>query len=289
MDWRDIPSLAALRAFEAVARAGSFSAAARELNVTHAAIAQHVRAIEADLKTSLLVREGRGMALTDAGTVLAAALSGGFSQIINGVNAITADAEARPVALSVTPSFAENWLMPRYADFWAKHPDVGLSIMPSMQVLDLRREGIDMAVRYGKGEWPGMDVIPLVKADFTVVGAPSLIAGRDVSGFADLEGLPWIFENVHREARRWVSLSGVDLNSNLINVVPTIGMVMSAVRSGKYLTVASSTMVADDIKAGLLVPLIKKNLKDVGYYIVYPKGVLSPRAKTVKSWLLSAV
>lgn len=289
MNWRDIPSLAALRAFEAVARAGSFSAAARELNVTHAAIAQHVRAIEADLNTSLLVREGRGMALTDAGTALAAALCDGFSQIINGVNAVTADAEARPVALSVTPSFAENWLMPRYADFWTKHPDIGLSIMPSMQVLDLRREGIDMAVRYGKGEWRGMDVVPLIKADFTVVGAPALVAGRDVKSFADLDGLPWIFDNVHREAQRWVSLSGVDLNSNLINLVPTFAMVMSAVRSGKYLTVASSTMVADDIDTGTLVPLIKKTLKDVGYYIVYPKDVLSPRAKTVKSWLLSAV
>jgi LysR family glycine cleavage system transcriptional activator len=289
MIWRAIPSLAALRAFEAVARAGSFSAAARELNVTHAAIAQHVRTVETELKTTLVMRQGRGMALTDAGVQLAAALSDGFSQIIAGVEAITNDAETRPLTLSVTPSFAENWLMPRYADFWAKHPEIGLSIMPSIEVIDLRRDGIDMAVRYGKGDWPGLDATPLFKADFTVVGAPSLLKGRKIEGFADLNGLPWLFETVHKEARRWVLESDIDLSTSPINEVPTFGMVMAAVRSGKCLTVASSILVADDIKSGKLVALIQKQSKDLGYFIVTPKDVLSHRAKILKSWLLSAV
>ena len=91
------PPLTAMRAFEAAARAGSFSAAARELNVTHAAIAQHVRALETQFATSLLVREGKRMALTDAGTRLAADLSEGFSQIIHGVRQITQDAADSPL------------------------------------------------------------------------------------------------------------------------------------------------------------------------------------------------
>ena len=289
MNWRAVPSLAALRAFEAVARAGSFSAAARELNVTHAAIAQHVRTVEADLKTTLVMRQGRGMALTDAGVQLAAALTNGFGQIIAGVEAITNDVETRPLTLSVTPSSAENWLMPRYADFWTKHPTIGLSITPNTEVIDLRRDGIDMAVRYGKGDWPGLDATPLFKADFTVVGAPSLLEDRKIKGFADLNGLPWLFETVHKEARRWVMDSGVDLTKSPINEVPTFGMVMSAVRSGKCLTVAASALVADDIKSGKLVALMQKQPKDLGYFIVTPKDVLSPRAKVLKSWLLSAV
>ena len=289
MNWRAVPSLAALRAFEAVARAGSFSAAARELNVTHAAIAQHVRTIETDLKTTLVMRQGRGMALTDPGMQLANALTEGFAQIIAGVEAITSDAETRPLTLSVTPSFAENWLMPRYADFWAKHPEIGLSIIPSIEVIDLRRDGIDMAIRYGKGEWPGLEATPLFKADFTVVGAPSLVKGRKIEGFEDLNGLPWLFETVHKEARRWVLDSGLDLSTSPINEVPTFGMVMAAVRSGKCLTVASSALVADDIKSGKLVALMQKQPKDLGYFIVTPKDVLSHRAKVLKSWLLSAV
>ncbi|WP_108813297.1 LysR family transcriptional regulator [Loktanella sp. Alg231-35] len=288
MNWRNIPSLAALRAFEAVARRGSFTAAAAELNVTHAAIAQHVRAIEAELNTSLLVREGRGMAMTEAGAALGAALFDGFSLIIDGVQAVTADAETRPIALSVTPSFAENWLMPRFADFWAKHPDFGLSINPNVTVIDLRRDGIDLAVRYGKGDWAGLEATFLLPADFTVVAAPSLLQGREIKSFEDLDGLPWIFETVHKEARRWVLDSGIDVSKSPVNDVPTFGMVMAAVRAGKALSVASSALVATDFNDGKLVRLMQRQPKGLGYYIVHPKGVLSTKARILKSWLLAA-
>ena len=287
MDWRDVPSLAALKAFEAVARSGSYSAAARELNVTHAAVAQHVRTIESMLNVTLLQREGRGMALTEQGRALATELSAGFAQIISGVTAISRQNDSRPIVLSVTPSFAENWLMPRFADFWAKHPDFGLSIQPSMEVLDLKRDGIDLAVRYGKGVWPGLKATPLIKVDFTVVAAPSLLQGRTVNNFADLDGLPWLFETVHKEARRWVTDSGVDLKESTVKEVPTFGMVMSAVRAGQYLSVVSSALVADDIRDGKLVALLKAEPAGLGYFIVHPQGMLPPRAKVLKNWLLS--
>jgi len=289
MDWRSVPSLASLRAFEAVARSGSLSAAARDLNVTHAAIAQHVRALEATLKTVLLTREGRGMALTDSGAQLAAALTSGFTQIIDGVQQITTSTEARPIALSVTPNFAENWLMPRFSDFWGKHPEITLSILPSNDVVDLRREGIDMAIRYGRGDWPGLVATPLLKADFTVVGAPSLVAGRKVTSFEDLNGLPWLFDIMHKEGQRWVMESGLDLAKSPVNQVATSGMVMAAVRAGEYLTVASSSMVARDLQAGSLLALLQRQPEGLGYFIVHPPDVLSPRAKTLRSWLLSAV
>ena len=287
MDWRAIPSLSALRAFEAVARAGSFSAAARELNVTHAAIAQHVRALETDLNTALLLREGRGMKLTDKGAQLSDALLSGFSQIIAGIKDVTDDARADPVSLSVTPSFAENWLMPRFADYWAKHPDVPLSILPNMDVIDLRRDGIDMAVRYGNGDWAGLEATLLVKVDYTVIAAPSLIKDRKIKSMKDLDGLPWLFESVHKEAQKWVLSSGLDPAKSPITEVPTIGMVMSAVRAGQYLTVASSELISADITSGKLCALMRKQPKDLGYYIVHPKGVISKRAKAVKAWLLA--
>lgn len=285
MNWREIPSLAALRAFETVARTGSHSAAARDLNVTHAAIAQHVRTLETELKTSLLVRQGRGMALTDVGKRLAAALGDGFDIILNGIREVTAEAEARPIALSVTPNFAESWLMPRFTDFWTKHPEIALSIQPNMQVVDLRRDQVDLAVRYGLGDWPGLEATPLIAADYTVVGAPSLIGDRNVEGFSDLEGLPWIFETAHKEARRWVIASGLDAENTVMHEVATFGMVMGAVRNGQRLTVAASTMVEAEIAQGKLVALMRHRPANLGYYIVHPKGVLSPRAKVLKAWL----
>ena len=288
MDWRDIPSLSALRAFEAVARLGSFSAAADELNVTHAAIAQHVRKIEAELNTPLARREGKGMALTPAGLTLQAALSDGFGRIVAGVRSVAAESADGPLTVSVTPNFAENWLMPRFAAFCDAHPGFDLAIRPSVDVLDLRREGIPLAVRYGYGNWPGLDATFLLPADFTVVAAPSLIADRKVETISDLAGLPWLFETLYGEARRWVEEAGITPAVGSITEMPSFGMVMSAVRAGRFLTIASSALAAEDIAAGRLVALMKHQPEGLGYYIVHPKGVLSDKARQFRSWLLRA-
>jgi len=288
MDWRDIPSLAALRAFEAAARAGSFSVAARELNVTHAAIAQHVRAIEAQLDTSLLIRQGRGVALTDAGRRLAASLGEGFGLITSGVRMVASDAAARPVGVTVTPSFAENWLMPRLAGFWAAHPGLNIAITPDMEVVDLRRAGVDLAIRYGRGDWDGLDVTPLVAADYTIVAAPSLLNGCKATTIGDVQDLPWVFEAVHREAQTWVTALGLDMACCQANTVPTLSMLLSAVRAGGGVSVVSSALVADDIAAGRLVAVMREGSDGLGYYVVHPAGQLSQRAATFKKWLLLA-
>jgi LysR family glycine cleavage system transcriptional activator len=288
MHWRDIPSLAALRAFEAAARAGSFTVAARELNVTQAAVAQHVRNVEAHLGTALLIRQGRGMALTDTGATLAATLAEGFGQIIDGVRAVSETADARPLTISVTSSFAENWLVPRLTRFWATHPGFSLSITPSTKVVDLRRDGFDMAIRYGKGSWPGIEATKLVAGDFTVVAAPSLMNGRQVNGFADLYDLPWLFVTNHGEARQWAENAGMDFVCCQVIEVATLSMVLSAIRTGGGVSVVSSALVLDDIATGRLVALMPSEQQGLDYHIVHAPGVLSDRVKTLKSWLLKA-
>ena len=284
MNWHEIPSLAALRAFESAARAGSFSQAARELNVTHAAIAQHVRAIEAELGTSLLVRQGRGVALTDAGARLADALSDGFGQIVSGVKAVRSDTETRPLAVTVTHNFAERWLMPRISRFWADNPDIALSIVPSNKLIDLRRDSYDLGVRYGDGQWPGLEATHLVAADYTVVAAPDSLNNQ-----SDAADLPWFFEDDHQEARRWVTEAGLISQNQRVITVTTLGMALSAVRSGGGITVAASTLVQDDISAGRLVAVRQTQPLGLGYYIIHPPGVLSKRVKIFKSWLLKAL
>ncbi|KJZ19438.1 LysR family transcriptional regulator [Loktanella sp. S4079] len=285
MDWKDIPSLAALRAFECAARSGSFTGAARELNVTHAAIAQHVRAIETELGTSLLVREGRGLALTETGQRLAQSLSDGFGQIAAGVQAARADIELRPLSVTVTHNFAENWLMRRISAFWAEHPQIALSIVPSNRLIDLRRDSFDIGVRYGDGNWPGLEATPLVAADYTVVAAPGVVRADQISK-ADV---PWYFEENHAEAQRWAMATGMIAHDRNIHSVATLGMALSAVRSGSGVTVTSSALVADDIKAGRLMALRQTHPEKMGYYIIHYPGVMSERAKTFKSWLLKAI
>ncbi|PRY75765.1 LysR family glycine cleavage system transcriptional activator [Yoonia maritima] len=285
MDWREIPSLSALRAFECAARAGSFSQAARELNVTHAAIAQHVRAVEAELRTTLLVRQGRGVALTDAGARLADTLSDGFGQIISGVKSVRDDAETRPLSVTVTHNFAENWLMPRISQFWAKYPKIALSIVPSNKLVDLRRDGFDLGVRYGDGKWAGLETTHLLAADYTVVAAPGVVEPDNLTR----SDVPWFFEDDHHEARKWVTQAGMIGETQKTFNVTTLGMALSAVRSGGGITVASSALVVDDINAGRLVALSQTQPEGLGYYITHYPGVLSNRVKILKSWLLKTI
>jgi LysR family glycine cleavage system transcriptional activator len=285
MNWRDIPSLAALRAFDAAARAGSFSQAARELNVTHAAIAQHVRAIEADLGTALLVRQGRGVALTDAGTRLAGSLSDGFGQIITGVESVRADVDSRPLSITATHNFVESWLMPRISQFWAKHPEIALSIVPSNKLIDLRRDGFDLGIRYGDGNWPSLETTHLLAADYTVVAAPGVVDACQIAQ----SDTTWFFEDAHQESQRWVREVGLIGPSQKFINVSTLGMALSAVRAGGGITIAASALVSEDIKAGRLVALSQTQPEGLGYYIIHAPGVLSDRVKTFKSWIAKAI
>ena len=134
-DWRNIPSLTALRAFEATADLRSLSQAARVLNVTHAAVAQQVRALEEHMGRPLVQREGRGVGLTADGEQLAEALREGFGAIQRGLEALRAGEADRPVRVTLTASFAAQWLMPRLKDFWEQQPDIGLSLHPDSKVV----------------------------------------------------------------------------------------------------------------------------------------------------------
>ena len=288
MNWRDLPSLAALRAFEVAARTGSYSSAAKELNVTHAAIAQHVRTVEAHLDKVLMFRDGRGMTPTETGAALAATLSAGFAQIFDGVSAATQDNETRPLNISVTPSFAENWLMPRLTRFWAEYPGFSLSVSPSAELVDLRRDGFDMAIRYGRGDWPGVESTHLVAADFSVVAAPSILKGRQVNALSDLYDLPWLFETTHREAKQWVLDSGLDMACCQANEVATGSMLLSALRAGGGVAVVSGALVEDDLQTGRLKAVLRHQREGVGYYIVQSPGIVPERVKTLKSWLLKS-
>jgi LysR family glycine cleavage system transcriptional activator len=287
MEWRDIPSLAALRAFDACARTGSFSAAARALNVTHAAIAQHVRAIETQLGQSLMVRVGKTMQLTENGETLAAALAEGFGHIISGVQQVANDAASSPLKLSMTPSFAENWLMPKLPSFWETHPEITVSITPDNAVVDLRRDGFDLAIRYGLGDWPGVDAAFLVPADYAVVAAPTLFDDPQTACVSELTKALWLFERVHQAHRKWAEENVTEFACCQVKELPTLNMVLSAVRAGGGATVMSLALVADDIAQGKLIALQIEKHPGLGYYVVTLPGVPAAKVTTFRKWILA--
>ncbi|CUH54151.1 LysR substrate-binding domain-containing protein [Shimia marina] len=285
MDWSALPSLSALRAFEAAARHKSLSAAARELNVTHAAIAQHVRHLEAEFGQSLLFRAGRGVAPTEAGQQLAGQLNEGFGILSDAVHSLRQRQENRPLALSVTPSFAMNWLMPRIGAFWQAHPDIPVAITPSIALVDLKRDGFDMAIRFGNGDWPGVQSTPLTAGEFWVVAQPELLHAHGTQTLQEAESLPWLMEPHLMEWRRVVKEAGLDLDRVNITVLDSNELVLSATLAGLGVSVHPRSLVERDVGTGALTCLCALPTEGLGYHVLTVNGRDSPRLRRFAKWL----
>lgn len=287
MNWSNIPSLAALRAFEAAARCRNFSKAARELNVTPAAVAHHVRSLEVDFAESLIVREGRGVAVTSTGARLAECLSEGFIRISGGIEEIKSQREDRPLNITMTPAFAVNWLMPRIGEFWGKHPDKPINISPNVNLVDIRKDNFDLAIRFGDGNWPGVNSELLTDGDFWVVSHPDLVKCRDVKCLFDVEDIPWILENHMYERINLVEKEGVDFDKVKLTLLNTNDLVLSAVASGLGISLQPKSLVERQIESGELMTLCKLNQKNLGYYMLTMPDRDSRKLQVFQSWLRS--
>lgn len=285
IDWRQMPPLTALRAFQAVAQAGGFSAAARMLNVTHAAVAQQVRALEDHLGLSLVARDGRAMALTPEGADLAARLTEGFGAMQTGLEALRAGGKDRPVRITLTSSFAAQWLMPRLRGFWDRHPDIGLSLHPDARVMDLRREGMDLGIRYGNGDWPGVEARFLTSARLVVAAAPSLMEGRATLTPQEMAGMEWILSDTWPEQDRYLASLGLDPAALSITQISDDALAVAAARQGLGLVVESAALLEDDARAGRLHIVHDSQDHLPAYFVVVPPGPPRAPARAFLKWL----
>ncbi len=286
MDWQRLPPLSSLRAFAAVADEGGFSQAGRALNVSHAAVGQQVHALERLLGTELVFRAGRGLALTPAGVELAQTLNTAFGDISRAVSRLTGVDAVRPLSISCTHAFASGWLMPRLPDFRKRHPDIELMVNPTPAVVDLAPGGVDIAIRFGKGPWPGLTSELLVPCDITAVAAPSLVGPRRFGEATALLDLPWIQEDDSNEVTTWLNHQGVVTDSRIsITHLPGY-LAMVAVRRGEGVLALPSIISEDDVSAGRLVVLFQDSEPGRGYHVVTRPGEKRPALKTFLSWLL---
>lgn len=291
-----LPSLNALRAFEAVARKLSFARAAEELFVTKAAVAQQVRLLEDEIGTPLVERSGRGLRLTAAGAAGAASLADGFAMLARSARAMR-EAKARDfLVVNSSPSFAATWLVGRIGKFKARHPeiDVLLDANPMEDALD--RGAVDALVRWGAGDFPGLSTTLLFEEEVFPVCAPQLVQGepplrepRDLAhrtllhlewnpGFA-----PWPswFD--------WLKAAGAD------EVEATRGvffkqapMAIAAAAQGQGVALASPAIAADDLASGRLVaPFAAGTRTSSGYYFLCRPGeVETPMIKAIRDFLV---
>ena len=288
MNWRDMPPLAALRAFDAFVKAGNVTAAGDALGVSHAAISQQLRGLEAHVGVALLDRSGRALRLTPDGEILAQGCNDGFAAISRAVGLITGAEATRPLHISPTPSFAAAWLMPRLPEFRSLHPDINIMLNPTSELVKPASGDVDLTIRYGLGGWPGVEDQPLIPTPMVVVAAPSLVAGRDISNPQVLSKLPWMEEIGITESTSWLRNRGIAEGvQGPLTQVPG-NLLIDGARDGQGLAVTVRLFVEADLRAGRLVVLEEEDQPGAGYHLVTRPGVQRPPLRAFLKWIKRA-
>src|SRR5438067_7833936 len=174
-----LPPLSALRAFEAAARLGSFSRAAEEISVTHSAVSHQVRALERALGTHLFHRNGRRVALTAAGRHFAERVGAALRDIGEAAQFVRRGSrDSNALTITTLPSFAARWLLPRLGRFMEQHPQIAVTVHTSLNLVDLERDEVDLAIRFGGGRWPGLEAQKFMEDEWFPVASPRFNDGR---------------------------------------------------------------------------------------------------------------
>jgi LysR family glycine cleavage system transcriptional activator len=293
---RRLPPLNALRAFEAVSRHLSVTNAADELSVTPAAVSQQVRQLEEILGTALFRKQGRSLALTDAGRALHPGLSEAFDRMLLALTEMRPVASARAtVRVAVAPSFADKWLVPRLGAFTKAHPEMDIHVAAAMDLVDFARDPVDLAIRFGGGRYPGLVVDPLRDEEVFPVCAPSLLdqrgALRDASDLrhhvlihdenpAERDGCP--------DWSMWLAAAGVhDIPVGPGPRFNQSSLAIEAAAHGLGVTLAKGFLVHADIQEGRLIrPFRDNHALRFGYWMVSTNhALLRPEVRLFRDWL----
>jgi LysR family glycine cleavage system transcriptional activator len=281
--------LQTLPAFRAVARLANLRAAADELHLTHSAVSQQIKLLEEQLGFQLFDRPGRRIVLNAAGEALLRAIEPALAQIDDGMRAAAAAAGGAQyrVRLTLLPSFAQRWLLPRMASWRERHPDIALELHTSQQVIDLQREGFHAALRQGSGQWRGAEAERLIDSPLIAVGSPNAarrLLGRDAAALADepLLGDTDVWES-------WFALAGVRCRVNPVAAFNDAGLMLQAAEQDLGLALARELLVADALRDGRLMRLSPLALaKDQAYalWFVSASGLREwPPLAALRAWL----
>lgn len=281
--------LATLPAFRAVARKVTLRAAAEELHLTHSAVSQQIKQLEEQLGFHLFERRGRRVVLNAAGTALLRSVEPALAQIDDGLRAalaVSCGAE-QLIRLTLLPSFAQRWLLPRMPLWREQHPGIALELETSQRVQNLQREGLHCALRQGAGHWPGLVSERLADSPLIVVAAPSYalrLRGRGPEALADepLLGAAKLWD-------RWFEQLGMKVATQPVASFSDAGLMLQAAEQGMGITLGRGLLAADALSEGRLVRLAPQTLADdalYAYWIAYP-GALGewPPLVALRQWL----
>jgi LysR family transcriptional regulator of beta-lactamase len=275
--------LKALRAFEASARHLSFTLAAQELSVTQAAVSQQVRMLEERLGAALFKRVTRGLALTDEGRALLPVLSDAFGRIEAVLKQFEGGRLREVLTLGVVGTFAVGWLMPRLKNFRDAHPFVELRLLTHNNLVDLAAEGLDFAIRFGEGGWPGTDSTLLLDAPLAVLCAPAVAEGLATP--ADLTRATLLRSYRADEWNIWFAAAGLAPWTLNGPVFDSSRLMVEAAVQGAGVALAPPCMFASELRRGALVCPFDTQVSMGGYWLTWLKSRgMSPGMRAFHDW-----
>lgn len=290
-----LPSLNGLRAFEAAARHLSFTLAASELNVTQTAISHQIRRLEEELGIRLFVRQNRALALTPEARDYLPGVRAAFNDLRLATDRLLRKDDDKVLTVSTLASLAAKWLLPRLTDFQEQHPGIDVRITTSTSLVDFQRDNVDAAIRYGRGQWPGLRADWLMADELFPVCSPSLLrSNKPLRCPEDLKSHMLLHtSNANSDDwRLWLTAAGLpaDIARQPGITFDMIFMTIQAAIDGIGVAMGRTSYVQDDIAKGRLVVPFKIALPaDAGFYLVAPEGRReAPKLAAFREWMIAA-
>jgi len=285
-----MPPLRTLQVFEAAARHQSFTAAGRDIGITQSAVSRQIADLEANLGRELFIRSGPKLKLTHTGTILAEGIARALANMQNSVEEARAVTPSRIVTLSMLPSVATKWLAPRLERFAQAHPDIDLRISATRNLVDFAAEGIDAAIRYGKGEWPGVIATPLGSETVRPVCTPEYALKLDLTTPTGLLRATLLRSDIAEDWSKWFAATGI--SDVAIPRGPKLGddtATLQAALDHQGVALGRSMLVANDLESGRLITPFPTTLHaSYSYWLVCPISSDSRRhLSLVKNWIVS--
>lgn len=287
-----LPPLNTLRAFEAAARTLSFTKAAEELFVTQAAISHQIRTLEDALGLKLFRRLNRGLMLTEEGQLFLPPVRDALAMLAAGVGRLRKAEATGALNVSTLPSFAATWLVPRLPRFRAVHPEIDIRLTASEHVVDFAREDVDVAIRFGKGNYPTLRTVRLLGEEAFPICSPRLMreGPHPLREPADLRHHTLLHDDMTIGWADWLKAAGLtDIDPKQGPYFDMSALVIQAAIDGQGVAMARSALAADALEKGLVVKPFDLRLPvDYAYYVVCPPESFDrPKVKAFRDWLLA--
>jgi LysR family glycine cleavage system transcriptional activator len=296
---RRLPPLNSLKAFEATARHLSFTKAAEELNVTAGAVSQQVKTLEEYLGQKLFKRKNRQIFTTTSAQLCLPHLSAGLDKLAEAMMIIQEHGLDKPLTITIPPTFASRWLMPRLNDFKQKHPEIEVRIDASNEMVDLVNEDIDVGIRFGTGDYAGLDsdflfsqeVFPVCSPEILKTG-PRLKTPEDLKHYTLLHGEYFTKDSAQVDWDMWfatVGINSIDTSHGLH--FSQHDLVVQAAIQGHGVALVGSVVIDNDLKEGRLVQLFESRIPlEFSYYFICSKTKTEQtRVKAFRKWVLEQV